>query len=93
LVWKKGLGPWQTIEHYNACGRRVHDPSSPLIVVLAESEHAPGLPFLRRLHCIVTRFEPAAASRGEFAVQRADFFHRLRSLSRSLLLICPSESP
>jgi hypothetical protein len=35
LVRKKGFGPWQTIEHYDAYGRRVHDPSSPLIVVLA----------------------------------------------------------
>ena len=62
LVGEKGLGPWQTIEYYEAYGRRVKEPGFPLILLLLDRAgvSAPGLPFLRQLHWIVTA-EPASA--------------------------------
>jgi hypothetical protein len=59
LVGEKGLGPWQIIEYYEALDKRVKAPNFPIIVVLVEGAPAPGLPFLRQLHWIVT---PAPAS-------------------------------
>ena len=63
LVGEKGLGPWQTIEYYEAYGRRVKEPGFPLILLLLDRAgvSAPGLPFLRQLHWIVTA-EPASAT-------------------------------
>src|SRR5215475_6231872 len=49
LVGDKGLGPWQVDEYYEARDRRV-----PVVLVLLEGQPAPGLPFLRTLHWIVT---------------------------------------
>ena len=68
LVGKNGLGPWQVIEYYEALARRVKahaqqakapdqggEPHElPVVLVLLEGEPAPGLPFLRQLHWIVT---------------------------------------
>src|SRR5688572_4667380 len=49
LVGERGLGPWQVDEYYEARDRRV-----PVILLLLEGQPAPGLPFLRHLHWIVT---------------------------------------
>ena len=68
LVGKNGLGPWQVIEYYEALARRVKahaqqakapdqggEPHEfPVVLVLLEGQPAPGLPFLRQLHWIVT---------------------------------------
>jgi formylglycine-generating enzyme required for sulfatase activity len=54
LVGDRGVGPWQVLEYDEALDRRVKSPNFPLIVVLLEGQTAPGLPFLRRLHWIVT---------------------------------------
>jgi formylglycine-generating enzyme required for sulfatase activity len=54
LVGEHGIGPWQVLEYHEALDRRVKSPDFPLIVVLLEGQTAPGLPFLRRLHWIVT---------------------------------------
>src|SRR5438876_1938007 len=54
LVGEKGLGPWQVIEYYEALDKRVKTPDFPVILVLLEGQPAPGLPFLRQLHWIVT---------------------------------------
>jgi formylglycine-generating enzyme required for sulfatase activity len=59
LVGPNGLGPWQLIEYYEALDRRVKDPAYPVILLLTADRAAPGLPFLRQLHWIVT---PALAS-------------------------------
>jgi tetratricopeptide (TPR) repeat protein len=59
LVGENGLGPWQILEYYEALDRRVKQPEFPVIFVLAQGQPAPGLPFLRQLHWIVT---PDAAS-------------------------------
>jgi hypothetical protein len=53
LVGENGLGPWQIIEYYEALDRRVKG-HYPVILVLRADQTAPGLPFLRQLHWIVT---------------------------------------
>ncbi len=59
LVGEKGLGPWQVIEYYEALDRRVKQHDFPVILVLLASQPAPGLPFLRQLHWIITT-DPAS---------------------------------
>jgi formylglycine-generating enzyme required for sulfatase activity len=59
LIGPNGLGPWQTIEYYEAYDRRAKEPDFPLVLVLIEGQPAPGLPFLRQLHWIVTA-DPAS---------------------------------
>jgi formylglycine-generating enzyme required for sulfatase activity len=49
------VGPWQVLEYDEALDKWAKSPSDfPLIVVLLEGQTAPGLPFLRRLHWILT---------------------------------------
>ena len=49
------VGPWQVLEYDEALDKWAKSPSDfPLIVVLLEGQTAPGLPFLRRLHWIIT---------------------------------------
>jgi formylglycine-generating enzyme required for sulfatase activity len=59
LIGSNGLGPWQTIEYYEAYDRRVKQRDFPVVLVLLDGQPAPGLPFLRQLHWIVTA-DPAA---------------------------------
>jgi formylglycine-generating enzyme required for sulfatase activity len=59
LVGKNGLGPWQVIEYYEALDRRVKERGFPVILVILEGQPAPGLPFLRQLHWIITT-DPAS---------------------------------
>lgn len=54
LVGDKGLGSWQVIEYYEALDRRVKQPDFPVILVLLDGQPAPGLPFVRQLHWIIT---------------------------------------
>jgi formylglycine-generating enzyme required for sulfatase activity len=54
LVGEKGLGPWQVAEYYEAIDRRVKEQNFPVVLVLLDGQPAPGLPFLRQLHWIVT---------------------------------------
>jgi formylglycine-generating enzyme required for sulfatase activity len=54
LVGEKGVGDWQVLEYAEALENRVKSPDFPLILVLLEGHTAPGLPFLRRLHWIIT---------------------------------------
>jgi hypothetical protein len=42
------------LEYYEALDRRVKSPNFPLVVMLLEGKTAPGLPFLRQLHWIVS---------------------------------------
>jgi tetratricopeptide (TPR) repeat protein len=53
-VGENGLGPWQVIEYYEALDKRVKQPDFPIVLVLLDGRPAPGLPFLRQLHWIVT---------------------------------------
>jgi len=59
LVGANGLGPWQVIEYYEALDRRVKQPGFPVVLVLLDGQPAPGLPFLRQLHWIITA-DPAS---------------------------------
>jgi formylglycine-generating enzyme required for sulfatase activity len=55
LVGEAGIGKWQVPEYDEALDRWVKSERTyPLIVVLLEGQNAPGLPFLRQLHWIVT---------------------------------------
>src|SRR6516164_7783316 len=55
LLIGKELGPWQVLEYDEALDKWAKAPSEfPLIVVLLEGQTAPGLPFLRRLHWVIT---------------------------------------
>jgi conflict system STAND superfamily ATPase/TIR domain-containing protein len=54
LVGEKGVGDWQVLEYDEALEKRVKSPDFPVLLVLLEGQTAPGLPFLRRLHWIVT---------------------------------------
>ena len=54
LIGESGVGPWQVTEYYEAIDRRVKDDNFPVVLVLLNGQAAPGLPFLRQLHWIVT---------------------------------------
>jgi len=54
LVGERGVGDWQVLEYDEALDKRVKSPDFPVIMVLLEGQTAPGLPFLRRVHWIVT---------------------------------------
>jgi len=54
LVGERGVGVWQVLEYDEALDKRLKSPDFPVILVLLEGQTAPGLPFLRRLHWIVT---------------------------------------
>src|ERR1700740_1320723 len=59
LIGEKGIGPWQVIEYYEALDRRVKENDFSVVLVLLEGEPAPGLPFLRQLHWVITA-DPAS---------------------------------
>src|SRR5215472_6726129 len=54
LIGECGLGDWQVFEYDEALDKRVRSPDFPIVLVLLEGQAAPGLPFLRRLHWIIT---------------------------------------
>ena len=54
LVGEKGVGDWQVLEYDEALDKRVKFADFPVMLVLLEGQTAPGLPFLRRLHWIIT---------------------------------------
>jgi formylglycine-generating enzyme required for sulfatase activity len=55
LVGEKGLGAWQVMEYYEAIDRRVKEKGFAVVLMLLDGQPAPGLPFLRQLHWIVTK--------------------------------------
>ena len=61
LVGEKGVGPWQVLEYNEALARRVKEPAFPLVPIVLDGQPAPGLPFLRQLHWIITA-DPASES-------------------------------
>jgi formylglycine-generating enzyme required for sulfatase activity len=64
LVGERGVGNWQVLEYDEALDKRVKSADFPVILVLLEGLTAPGLPFLRQLHWIVT---PDPASEKDIA--------------------------
>jgi formylglycine-generating enzyme required for sulfatase activity len=71
LVGEKGVGPWQVLEYNEALARRVKEPTFPLVPVVLDGQPAPGLPFLRQLHWIVTA-EPASENSLALLINAAD---------------------
>src|SRR5580704_10721543 len=62
LVGAAGIGKWQVPEYDEALDKWVSSGRRfPLIVLLLEGQTAPGLPFLRQLHWIVSP-DPASES-------------------------------
>ena len=59
LIGEKGLDPWQTLEYYEALDKHVISPEFPMVLMLLDGQEAPGLPFLRQLHWIVSA-DPAS---------------------------------
>jgi hypothetical protein len=47
------------MEYYEALDRRVKQQDFPVVVVLLDGQPAPGLPFLRQLHWVITA-DPAS---------------------------------
>jgi hypothetical protein len=55
LIGEAGVGKWQVPEYDEALDKWVKSPSDfPLIIVLLEGQSVPGLPFIRRLHFVIT---------------------------------------
>jgi formylglycine-generating enzyme required for sulfatase activity len=54
LIGERGVGKWQIMEYYEALDRRVKEHGFPVVVVLLDGQAAPGLPFLRQLHWVIT---------------------------------------
>src|SRR5262249_12718181 len=54
LVTDRGIGRWQEIEYDAAFDRKVNSPDCPVVLILLKGQPAPRLPFLKRLHWIVT---------------------------------------
>jgi formylglycine-generating enzyme required for sulfatase activity len=59
LVGENGVGDWQELEYDEALEKRVKSPDFAVVLVLLKGQTAPGLPFLRRLHWIITK-DPAS---------------------------------
>jgi|SRR6516165_4777678 hypothetical protein len=59
LVGERGIKPWQAMEYYEALDRRVKQQDFPVVLVMLDGQPAPGLPFLRQLHWVVTA-DPAS---------------------------------
>ena len=59
LVGRNGLGPWQVVEYQEAIDRSRQEPSFAVVPVVLDDIPAPGLPFLRQLHWIITA-DPAS---------------------------------
>ena len=65
LIGEAGIGKWQVPEYDEALDKWVKSERRfPLIVVVLQGQTAPGLPFLRQLHWIVT---PTPASEKDVA--------------------------
>jgi formylglycine-generating enzyme required for sulfatase activity len=55
LVGEAGVGNWQVPEYDEALDRWVKSPNEfALIIVLVEGQSVPGLPFVRRLHFVIS---------------------------------------
>jgi hypothetical protein len=58
LVGRNGVGRWQAMEYYEALARRLDKREGEwnfsIVIVLLDGQPAPGLPFLRQFHWIIT---------------------------------------
>jgi formylglycine-generating enzyme required for sulfatase activity len=65
LVGEKGLGDWQVMEYYEALDRRAKELDYPIILILSAQRPAPGLPFARQLHWVLTEAPGSEATIGK----------------------------
>ena len=65
LVGEQGLGDWQVMEYYEALDRRAKEPDYPIILILSAQRPAPGLPFARQLHWVLTEDPASEATIGK----------------------------
>jgi hypothetical protein len=65
LVGEKGLGDWQVMEYYEALDRRAKEQDYPIILLLSAKRPAPGLPFARQLHWVLTEDPGSEATIGK----------------------------
>ena len=65
LVGEHGVGPWQVMEYYEALDRRAKEPNYPLILIRSAKHPAPGLPFARQLHWVVSEDPASEATVGK----------------------------
>ena len=72
LVGEHGLGDWQVYEYDEALDKRVKSADYPLIMMLLEGRTAPGLPFLRRHHWIVTSDPASELEVGAYLMRRRE---------------------
>jgi hypothetical protein len=89
LIGPSGLGPWQTVEYYEALGRRAKEHDFPLVLVLLDGQPAPGLPFLRQLNWIVTG-DPGSEKSVAQLMRRAAAIPRLANCGGTLRPIAGS---
>jgi WD40 repeat protein len=64
LIGEKGLGDWQVMEYFEALDRRAKEPDYPIILILSAKRPAPGLPFARQLHWVLTEDPTSEATIG-----------------------------
>jgi hypothetical protein len=65
LVGETGVGPWQVMEYYEALDRRAKESNYPVILILSAKRPAPGLPFARQLHWVLTEDPASEATVGK----------------------------
>jgi len=65
LIGEKGLGDWQVMEYYEALDRRAKEPDYPIILILSAKRPAPGLPFARQLHWVLSEDPASEATIGK----------------------------
>jgi len=65
LVGENGVGPWQVMEYCEALDRRAKEANYPIILILSAKRAAPGLPFVRQLHWVVTEDPASEATVGK----------------------------
>jgi hypothetical protein len=65
LIGEIGIGQWQVMEYYEALDRRVKEANYPIILILSAKRAAPGLPFARQLHWVVTEDPASEATVGK----------------------------
>jgi hypothetical protein len=82
LVGEKGLGDWQVMEYYEALDRRAKEPDYPIILILSAKRPAPGLPFARQLHWVLTEDPASEAAIGKLIEAASGPAQRPRDLWR-----------
>src|SRR5262249_39260425 len=65
LVGESGIGPWQVMEYHEALARRAKEQHYPLILMVSAKRPAPGLPFARQLHWVVSDDPASEATIGK----------------------------